>query len=91
MLFPRRQATPVPRAALHNFGGGRRYRYVNQKKKWLDAVGCVALTEWRSLSAVKNLFEATVLDEVKERLGQLRSDSERLWGKMNDECSVSFR
>ena len=32
---------------------------------------------------MKNLFEATVLDEVKERLGQLRPDSERLWGKMN--------
>lgn len=32
---------------------------------------------------MKNLFEAAALDEVKERLRQMRSDSERLWGKMN--------
>src|ERR1700722_14807119 len=32
---------------------------------------------------MKNLFEATVVDEVKERIGRLRPDSERQWGKMN--------
>ena len=32
---------------------------------------------------MKNLFEAATVDEVKERLAQLRPDSERLWGKMN--------
>jgi hypothetical protein len=32
---------------------------------------------------VKNLFEAAALEEVKERMAQLRPDSERLWGKMN--------
>jgi hypothetical protein len=31
---------------------------------------------------MKNLFEATTLEEVKERMAQLRPDSERLWGKM---------
>jgi Protein of unknown function (DUF1569) len=32
---------------------------------------------------MKNLFEAARVEEVKERLAQLRPDSERLWGKMN--------
>src|ERR1700687_4479585 len=32
---------------------------------------------------VKNLFEAAAVVEVKERMAQLRPDSERLWGKMN--------
>jgi len=32
---------------------------------------------------MKNLFEAATVEEVKERMGQLRPDSERLWGKMN--------
>ena len=32
---------------------------------------------------MKNLFEAERVEEVKERMAQLRPDSERLWGKMN--------
>src|SRR2546428_13550223 len=32
---------------------------------------------------MKNLFEAPRVEEVKERMAQLRPDSERLWGKMN--------
>ena len=32
---------------------------------------------------MKNLFEVARVEEVKERLAQLRPDSERLWGKMN--------
>jgi hypothetical protein len=32
---------------------------------------------------MKNLFEAAKVEEVKERMAQLRPDSERLWGKMN--------
>jgi hypothetical protein len=32
---------------------------------------------------MKNLFEAAEVEEVKERLAQLRPDSERQWGKMN--------
>jgi hypothetical protein len=32
---------------------------------------------------MKNLFEAESVKEVKERLSQLSSDSERQWGKMN--------
>jgi hypothetical protein len=32
---------------------------------------------------MKNLFEAETVEEVKERMAQLRPDSERLWGKMN--------
>ena len=32
---------------------------------------------------VKNLFEAATVDEVEQRLAQLRADSERLWGKMD--------
>jgi hypothetical protein len=32
---------------------------------------------------MKNLFEAATVGEVKERMGQLSPDSERLWGKMN--------
>jgi hypothetical protein len=32
---------------------------------------------------MKNLFEAERVKEVKQRLAQLSSDSDRLWGKMN--------
>ena len=32
---------------------------------------------------VKNLFEAATVEEVKERIAQLRPESERQWGKMN--------
>jgi len=32
---------------------------------------------------MKNIFEAATVEEVKERISQLRPDSERLWGKMN--------
>ena len=32
---------------------------------------------------MKNLFEAATVEEVKERMAQLRPDSERVWGKMN--------
>jgi hypothetical protein len=35
------------------------------------------------LDSMKNLFEATTVEEVKERLAQLRADSDRQWGKMN--------
>jgi uncharacterized small protein (DUF1192 family) len=49
------------------------------------------LTAWRSGLLVdhrcgaymKNLFEATRVQEVKERIALLRADSERLWGTMN--------
>src|SRR5260370_21488867 len=32
---------------------------------------------------MKNLFEAATVEEVKERMAQLRPGSEWLWGKMN--------
>jgi|SRR5580704_14953391 hypothetical protein len=32
---------------------------------------------------MKNLFEAARVKEVKERIAQLRPDSQRLWGTMN--------
>src|SRR5947209_11525721 len=32
---------------------------------------------------MKHLFEVSRVEEVKERLAELRPDSERLWGKMN--------
>ena len=32
---------------------------------------------------MKNLFQAPMVTEVKERIAHLRSDSERQWGKMN--------
>src|ERR1700686_5096234 len=32
---------------------------------------------------MKNLFEAARVEEVKDRMAQLRLDSERQWGKMN--------
>jgi hypothetical protein len=32
---------------------------------------------------VKNLFAAATVEEVKERMAQLRPESEREWGKMN--------
>ena len=36
-----------------------------------------------SSARVKNLFEAATVEEVKERMAQLRPESERQWGKMN--------
>ena len=32
---------------------------------------------------MKNLFEPATVEEVKQRMGRLRPDSERQWGKMN--------
>jgi hypothetical protein len=32
---------------------------------------------------MKNLFEAAMVEELKQRLTQLQPDSERLWGTMN--------
>src|ERR1700733_9229704 len=45
---------------------------------------------------MKNLFEATVANQVKTRLGKLEPKSERLWGKMTAaqmlaHCSVSMQ
>jgi hypothetical protein len=45
---------------------------------------------------MKNLFDATVADQVKTRLGKLRPQTERLWGKMTSaqmlaHCSVSMQ
>ena len=38
---------------------------------------------------MRNLFEATAVTEVKERLAQLRPESERLWGRMNAAQAVA--
>ena len=43
---------------------------------------------WRSFR-MKNLFEAAMVEEVKERMAQLRPESERLWGKMNAAQSLA--
>ena len=45
---------------------------------------------------MKNLFEVATADEVKTRLGKLRKESERLWGKMTApqmvaHCAISMR
>ena len=44
---------------------------------------------------MKNLFEAAEVEELKERIAQLSTDSERQWGKMNPaqmlaHCSATF-
>jgi hypothetical protein len=44
---------------------------------------------------MKNLFEAAMAEEVKERIARLRPDSERQWGTMNpaqalEHCSRGF-
>lgn len=38
---------------------------------------------------MKNLFEVTTVEEVKERMSHLRPDSEQLWGKMNAPQAVA--
>ena len=38
---------------------------------------------------MKNLFEAAMVEEVKQRLTQLQPDSERLWGMMNAAQAVA--
>lgn len=38
---------------------------------------------------MKNLFEATRVQEVKERIALLGPDSERLWGKINAPQAVA--
>jgi hypothetical protein len=40
-------------------------------------------------SGMKNLFEATRVEEVKERILRLRPDSERLWGRMSAAQAVA--
>src|SRR6266851_10297130 len=42
------------------------------------------LNAWRQEAfAMKNLFDAARVEEVKQRTARLRPDSERQWGKMN--------
>ena len=44
----------------------------------------LVVRDWLARSfSMKSLFEAARVEEVKERMAQLRPDSERLWGKMN--------
>jgi hypothetical protein len=38
---------------------------------------------------MKNLFEAARVEEVKQRMAQLKPESERLWGKMNAPRAVA--
>jgi hypothetical protein len=38
---------------------------------------------------MKNLFDATRVEEVKQRIARLRPDSERQWGKMNAPQAVA--
>jgi hypothetical protein len=38
---------------------------------------------------MRHLFESAAVEEVKERLAQLRPDSERLWGRMNAAQAVA--
>jgi hypothetical protein len=45
---------------------------------------------------MKNLFETAREEEIKERLAQLRPDSQRLWGQMNPpqtlaHCTAGFK
>jgi hypothetical protein len=47
------------------------------------------------ISAMKSLFDKAVHDEIQERIGKLRSDAAREWGKMNvgqmfAHCSATF-
>src|SRR5580658_7286118 len=42
------------------------------------------MAKWMlQLFPMKNLFETTRVDEIKQRLAQLRPDSGRQWGRMN--------
>jgi hypothetical protein len=54
---------------------------VVSRRESLGALACEGLAG--ESFRMKNLFEAATVEEVKERMGQLRPDSERLWGKMN--------
>jgi hypothetical protein len=61
----------------------------------LTARAAVVLMQWRHVS-MKNLFDATVANQVKTRVGQLEPQSERRWGKMTAaqmlaHCSVSMQ
>src|SRR5580692_5342120 len=47
------------------------------------------LADHRCGAYMKNLFEATRVQEVKERIALLRPDSERLWGTMNAPQAVA--
>jgi len=52
------------------------------------ALGCEVFDRRRQFR-IKNLFEAARVEEVKERMAQLRPNSERLWGKMNAAQAVA--
>jgi hypothetical protein len=48
------------------------------------------MTKWmRQPFPMKNLFETTRVDEIKQRLTQLRPDSPRQWGRMSAAQAVA--
>ena len=58
--------------------------------------GRLVILVLRGQVSMTNLFDATVVDQVKTRLGRLRPQSERHWGKMTAaqmlaHCSVSMQ
>lgn len=53
----------------------------NRRKMTLPTRLLVILIPGRSVS-MKNLFDATVANQLKTRLGKLEPQSERRWGKM---------
>jgi hypothetical protein len=68
---------------------------MNRREIAFPAGLLVTLTQRRPV-IMKNLFDATVANQVKTRLGKLEPQSERRWGKMTAaqmlaHCSVSMQ
>jgi hypothetical protein len=50
---------------------------------WSDVSGDGKSMEGKESLRMKNLFETATVEELKQRVLQLRPESERVWGKMN--------
>src|ERR1039457_2382780 len=62
----------------------------------ISRYGRLVILVQRGHVSMKNLFDATVANQVKTRLGKLEPQSERRWGKMTAaqmlaHCSVSMQ
>src|SRR5579863_9130220 len=69
-----------------------------QERRFRPVLKCgrLVILVLRGQVSMTNLFDATVVNQVKTRLGKLRPQSERYWGKMTAaqmlaHCSVSMQ
>jgi Protein of unknown function (DUF1569) len=55
----------------------------------MDWVDFYTIVQWRTILNMKNLFDTARLTEIKERVANLRPESQRQWGKMSAAQAVA--